>query len=266
MLYINSIIFGIVQGITEFLPISSSGHLVILHKLINLPIQNELVFDVALHLATLFAVIVFFWQDIWSIMKSWISSLRGKGDEKSRLGWLIILATVPAAMAGFFFEDIIDNVLRSTWVVALMLVLVALLFIFVEKKAKHIHDLSVMNFKNALIIGCSQALALIPGTSRSGITIIAGLSLGLKRVEAIRFSFLLSLPIILGANIKKIPLILNGNFQANEMIVLLIAFLFAFLAGFLAIKFFLRFASKHTLNIFAYYRIALALIIVLFLL
>ncbi|MCG2700737.1 undecaprenyl-diphosphatase UppP [Candidatus Parcubacteria bacterium] len=281
MQYIYAIIFGIVQGITEFLPISSSGHLVILHRFINMPLQNEMAFDVVLHLATLLAVIFFFYADIKRLLTSWIKNLplttsllrRGnnidvskiKDYEYYKLSWLIILATIPAGLAGWLFEDILESKLRSPLVVAVMLVAVGLFFIVFEKISRKTDDLKNLNWKKSLIIGISQAIALIPGTSRSGITIIAGLGAGLKRQAAIRFSFILSAPIIFGANVKKIPQIIEANLAVNEFMILAIAFIASFVSGILAIKYFLRFAEKHSLNVFAFYRFALAVLIIVFL-
>ncbi|MFH1662198.1 MAG: undecaprenyl-diphosphatase UppP [Candidatus Falkowbacteria bacterium] len=263
--YINSIIFGVVQGITEFLPISSSGHLVILHEFIKLPIKDELVFDVFLHLATFLAVVWFFRKDVFLLLNSWIKSFSGKKDEYSRLAWLIILASIPAAIAGYFFEDIIESRFRSVETVTFMLVFVGILFILLEKISKKTYNLNKLNWKKSLMIGISQAIALIPGTSRSGITIIAGLGAGLKRREALRFSFLMSAPIILGAALKKLPQISWRELTGNEIGILYIAFFASFISGVLVIKYFLKFAKNNSLNVFAYYRFVLAIIILVIL-
>jgi len=263
--YINGIIFGVIQGITEFLPISSSGHLVILHKFINLPIQDELVFDVFLHLATFLAVIWFFRKDVFLLLNSWIKSFSGKKDEFSKLAWFIILASIPAGLAGYFFENIIESKFRSLETVAFMLVFVGILFILLEKISKKTYNLDKLNWKKSLIIGIAQAVALIPGTSRSGITIIAGLGVGLKREQAIRFSFLMSAPIILGAAIKKIPQISWCSLSGSEISILFIAFFASFISGILVIKYFLKFAKNHSLNVFAYYRFILAIAIIVIL-
>ncbi|MEA3464248.1 MAG: undecaprenyl-diphosphatase UppP [Patescibacteria group bacterium] len=260
--YINAIIFGIIQGITEFLPISSSGHLVILHKFINLPIQNEFAFDVALHLATLSAVMWFFKKDILMLSAAWLKSFIGKPNEFSRISWLIILATIPAVLAGLLFEDIIESTLRSPMVVAIMLIAVGALFIILEKISRKTGELKNLNWKKVLIIGLAQAIALIPGTSRSGITIIAGLGAGLKRQAAIRFSFILSIPIIFGASIKKVPQIFGTGLAGNELVILIVAFVASFISGIFVIKYFLQFARKHSLNVFAIYRFILAGLII----
>jgi len=260
--YINAIIFGIVQGITEFLPISSSGHLVILHNLIGLPVVNVLAFDVALHLATLLAVVWFFKNDVYNLLKSWFKSFTGHRDEFSKLSWLIILATVPASLVGWFFEDMVEDVFRSIEVVVAMLIIGGVLLLITEKVSCKTDELKNLNWAKALIIGIAQAIALIPGTSRSGITIIAGLGVKLNRQAAIRFSFLLSIPIIFGASMRKVPQVFGASLAGNELAVLIIAFIASFISGFLAIKYFLRFAQKHGLNVFAVYRFALAAVII----
>ncbi len=259
--YIYAIIFGIIQGVTEFLPISSSGHLVILHKFIDLPVKNELAFDVVLHLATLLAVVWFFREDISRLLKSWLKSFTGCRDEFSKLSWLLILATVPAGLAGWLFGDVVEFVLRSPMVVAVMLIVIAALFIVFEKISRKTDELKNLNWKKSLIIGFAQAIALIPGTSRSGITIIAGLAANLKREAAVRFSFLLSIPIIFGASAAKIPQIFRADFIKDELTILVAAFFASFISGLVAIKYFLKFAKRHSLNVFAAYRIALAIII-----
>jgi len=256
--YIKAIIFGVVQGATEFLPVSSSGHLIILHQFLSLPIKNEAMFDVLLHLATLLAVVSFFWRDIKVMTISWIKSLFGKNDEYSRLSWFILFSTIPAALIGLLFEGYIENNFRNIPVVSFMLVFVGLLFIVVEKISIKTKNLNQSNFKNVFFVGLAQVFALIPGTSRSGITIIAGLLTKLKREEAIRLSFLLSIPIIAGATILNLGNLFNSELNKNEIILLAISFFSALFSAFIAIKFFLKLASKFSLNIFAYYRFVLA--------
>jgi len=252
--YIVAIIFGITQGITEFVPVSSSGHLVILHDMFVLPIKNDLVFDVVLHLATILAVLIYFWRDIALIIKNLLK-------RRDKIAYYIIIATIPAAIIGFLGEDIITTYFRSTYVVVIMLIIVGVLFIASEKIGKQIKDYKELTWKTALLIGLFQAIALIPGTSRSGITIVAGLLVGLKRQAAIKFSFLISLPIILGANLFKLPDLLASGLGLSEYIVLLVAFLAALFSGLVAIKYFLRFSARYSLHAFAYYRFALALVL-----
>jgi len=263
MQYLSSLILGIIQGITEFVPISSSGHLVLLHKVLPLDLVSNLAFDVALHFGTLLAVIFFFWVDIGKIINAWLrGGFRRNMDSQAKLGWYIIVATFPAALTGYFFEDFIETKLRSVLVVAVMLAVIAILFLLVEKKSWQTEELDKLNWQKSLWVGLAQAVALIPGTSRSGITIIAGISGNLKREAAVRFSFLLSIPIVLGANIKKIPAV-AGIFVQGDFILLLIGFFMSFVFGWLAIKYFLKFVRSNSLAIFAYYRIALACLILI---
>lgn len=256
--YINAIIFGIAQGLTEFLPVSSSGHLIILRQFLNIPIQNELSFDVILHFATLLAVSWYFRKDILDLA-------RASEPAKAKLRWLIILATIPAALAGFFLEEAIEYIFRDISVVIAMLAIIGVLFIVAEKISKKEKEIESLNWTKALTVGLAQALALVPGTSRSGITIIAGMFLGLKREEAIRFSFLLSIPIIAGASLAKAPQIMTTSLSSIELNILAISFLASLFSGFFTIKYFLKFAQNHSLVAFAYYRFALAVLLGIFL-
>lgn len=263
MNYITAIIFGIIQGLTEFLPVSSSGHLVILHRIAVLPIKNEAAFDLALHFATLIALLIFFKKEILLLIISWLKSFSGEKSEDGKLSWMILIAALPAALAGFFFADYIENNLRSPVIVAAMLIIVGVLFIIVEKWSDKNKNETELSAKNALIIGLAQSLAFVPGVSRSGITIIAGMRAGLKREEAVKFSFLLSIPAILGASLVKLPQLFFSKFQGDDIMIIALAFIAAFIAGFLAIKYFLLLARKYSLAVFAFYRFILASIIIL---
>ena len=262
--YLKAIIFGVVQGATEFLPVSSSGHLIVLHKYLSLPIQDEVMFDILLHLATLLAVIFFFRNDIKLMLSSWFKSFLGKNDEYSKLSWYILFATIPAALIGVLFGDYIETNLRNIPVVSFMLIFVGLLFIVIEKISIKVKNLNQSSLSNIFFVGLAQTLALIPGTSRSGITIIAGLLTKLKREEAIRLSFLMSIPVIAGATILNLGDLFNSGINKNEIIILSISFFSALFSAFLAIKYFLKIASKFGLSIFAYYRFVLAFILMFF--
>ncbi len=261
MNYLLAAFVGAIQGITEFLPVSSSGHLVLLHKFLELPIKNEIAFDVALHFATLIAVMYFFRKDIVAILKDWFISLRGEETENSRLGWYILVATIPAVVFGLSFQNFIETNLRDERVTVFMLFFVAIIFIVVEKYAKQTKDLKEVSLKNSIAIGFAQALALIPGTSRSGATIVTGLVLGLKREVALKFSFLMSIPVILGASIKELPVLMKAEMASDELYILITAFVFALVFGFLSVRFFMRFAKNNSLKVFAYYRLILAFIL-----
>lgn len=264
--YIYAVIFGIVQGITEFLPVSSSGHLLILHRFIALPVKNEMAFDVAMHFATLISLAIFFRREIIVLLKSWVKSFFGKKDDYSKLSWLLIIGTIPAGLIGFILNDFIEERLRSPFIVIATLAIIGAAFIAAEKYSGKKDDLKSLDWRKALFIGFAQSLALVPGISRSGITIIAGLMSGLKREESVRFSFLLSIPIVLGASLKEIPDFIRVDYAANEKIVLMTAFCAAFLSGLVAIKFLLSYSKNNDLKPFAFYRIVLALLLLLIIL
>lgn len=255
--YLVIIILSLAQGLSEFLPISSSGHLILLHEILPaVPIDN-LAFDVVLHLASALAVIIFFRRDFKEILVGCYQSLvRQEKSEPARLAWLIIIATIPAALLGYWLESIIEAMLRSSLIVAGALVAGGILFLIAERLSKQRHNLTDLNWRQSLVIGCAQALALIPGVSRSGITIIAGMMFKLNREAAARFSFLLSVPIILGANIKEAPVLAAAS--ANELLSLGLGFFMSFVFSYFTIKYFIAFVRKYSLDIFAYYRFLLA--------
>ena len=255
MEYFYAIFLGIVQGLTEFLPISSSGHLVVLHDFLNFNLSSDLAFDVALHTGTFFALLIFFFKDIIYYI-----------TKERRMLWLIIIGAVPAGFVGLFLENIIEFYLRNPWIVALMLIIVGIIFIVVEKYAKQQLTLKTMTWKQALVVGIAQIISLIPGTSRSGITMVTGLAMDMKREQAARFSFLIALPIFFGATLKKGYDLSKIDIGSNEWGLILVGLITAFIVGYFCIKYLLKYLQKHTLDIFAYYRFALAAIIIIFLL
>lgn len=258
-----SLLTGTVQGLTEFLPISSSGHLLILHELLNFNFVDDLAFDVVLHLGTLLALVLFFWRDVFTYAVALLQPPSHQ-DENQRLAWYLVFATLPAVAIGYFFESIIETAFRSTTIVAVMLIGVGGLLYVVDRHAPKIKAMNHLTLGSALIIGFAQALALIPGVSRSGITIIAGLSQKLNRVAAARFSFLLSMPIILGAGLKKTTdLLATQTLAAGQLLTLGVGFLSSAVVGYLVIKYFLRFIERHSLAVFAYYRILLGILLLL---
>ncbi|WP_299728328.1 undecaprenyl-diphosphate phosphatase [uncultured Endozoicomonas sp.] len=196
----QTIILALIQGITEFLPISSSGHLILPAQLFGWTDQG-LAFDVAVHMGTLTAVVVYFWKDLFAIAKDWLGSLVGKGSTfNSRLGWYLIFATLPAVVFGLALKSMgLDDAMRTVAVIAGTTLIFGALLGWADVKGTHVQPLDKMSFKQAMFIGFAQALALIPGTSRSGITMTAALMMGFTRDAAARFSFLLSIPVIVGA-------------------------------------------------------------------
>ena len=257
MTILEALISGIVQGLTEFLPVSSSGHLVLLSKIFG-ETENALLFDVALHAGTLLALVIYFYKDLWELMKALVVR-----SEKTRAAWLLALATLPAVVSGFLLQDYAEDTFRSIVLVGCNLILVGVLMMVAERVAtQKTTAIEKVNWKQALIVGGAQALAVIPGMSRSGSTITAGLFAGLNRVTATRFSFLLGVPIIFGA-LLKVLMDGGGGAVRDEAGLFAIGILAAFLSGMFAIKFMLSYLSRHSIKIFAYYRIGLGIIVLL---
>ena len=268
MNYLYSLILGIIQGLTEFLPVSSSGHLILARILLKFEAIDGLTFDVAMHMGTLLAVVVYFYRDILWLLRGFWGSLYGPfrlGGGRSRiderLPWFILAGNLPAACAGYFFEAQIEFYFRNPAVVVVTLSVVAVLFLIFERVSRQTIDLQALTFKQCFLIGLAQTLALIPGTSRSGITILAGIVQGVKRAAAARFSFLLSIPVLAGAGLKKAIDLRHSGVSGDEMGVLAVGLLSSALVGWLAIRFLLRYLQNHRLDGFAYYRLALAAVV-----
>jgi undecaprenyl-diphosphatase len=270
MSLLQAIILGIVQGLTEFLPISSSGHLILVPYLFNWDLQ-PLYFDVALHWGTLLAVLAYFWKDWKDIFQSVAESAKTRKPDffqyplETRLGLLIGIGTVPAVIIGFLFQSFIEDTLRSPYVVITMLVLVAIFMWWVEHKPKVVRKLKSLKIIDGFLIGIAQALALIPGTSRSGITISTGIFRGLSREDAARFSFLLSTPIIFGAGLYETIKVINEGVSDINLVTLGVGLLTSAVVGFLAIKFLMNFIRNKKLTLFVIYRVSLAVIILVLL-
>ncbi len=262
---IEAIFLGIVQGLTEFLPVSSSGHLLLGQYFLGLDqARFGLSFDVAMHLGTLVAVVVFFWRDLARMAFAFLRSLRTRSlpaDPDGRLAYLVLASTVPAALIGYFLEDFFETAVRSPWVVIFNLVLVGALFIVGEAVGRRTRTASKLTFREAVGIGLAQAAALVPGVSRSGATITLGLFLGLRREEAARFSFLMSVPIIAGAGSLKLSEAVSEGMRLSDALMFGAGFVTSALVGYVAIRFLLNFLTDHSLRAFAYYRFALAAVV-----
>ena len=267
---IQSIILGIIQGITEFLPISSSGHLILIPNFFGWQDQG-LAFDVALHWGTLIAVVVYFRKDWIEIFRKSIQysvfSIQRKNTKYSILNtqylkkdllFIIIIATIPGVIAGLLLNNYAETVFRNPLIISATLFFGAVLLFYADKVSIKKTDLTNLTLQMGIIIGLFQALAIIPGVSRSGITITIALFLGLRRTDAAKFSFLLSTPIILGAGIKEFPSLLNGGLNIN----ILIGVLVSALSGYLAIKYMLKYLENRSYNIFVGYRLLLAFVII----
>jgi len=269
--YLLVIFAGAIQGITEFLPISSSAHLVLFHDIFNLNLPDNLAFDAVLHLGTFLSLVIFFWHEVWQLIKGFFLSLTNwnlANDFNQRLSWLIIIGSLPALVVGFSFNDLIDRYFHgghlAIAVIALMLAIGAVLFWLAEKYTKQVKGMKDLNFWQSLICGLAQAIALIPGVSRSGLVIITGMAQKMKRSEAAKFSFLLSLPVVLGAGLSSLAKVSFGG--EIDLLLLSLGFISAAASGYLAVKYFLKFVSQHSLSAFAWYRMILAAILALWLL
>ena len=263
---LQAFILGIVQGFSEFLPISSSGHLIIFPKLFGWSgVVDSLEFDVALHVGTTVAVIWFFWNDWVKIIKSFLRSLKEKEITKkfeSKLLLMILVGSIPAGVVGLGLKDWIEQNTREPLLVAGTLFSFGLLLWLADKAGQKNRSFTTIGWLDAGIIGAAQAISLIPGVSRSGVTITAGLFKGLNREAATRFSFLLSTPAIIGAAAISAKDLLGASSPGN-MLVFSVGTGVAAISGWLAIKFLLKFVSTHNFNIFVWYRIALALILLM---
>jgi len=260
------IILGIVQGLTEFLPISSSGHLVLTEKIFNLHPEN-IYLEVFLHFGTFMAVVIIFRKDIYGIFKAlWKSITSGEKSDNSanslNLFFCLLIGSVPAGVLGIFFKDFVESSFKSTSFVSLMLVITGF-FLFLTRFSKAKKE--SVNFLDSLIIGLAQGLALLPGISRSGWTIGAGLFRGIKGTQAAEFSFLLSLPAILGASVLKLKESFDQNLSSETMALYLLGALFAFLFGYLSIKSLLQILKKGKFEYFGYYCVIVGILSLIFL-
>ncbi len=261
---VQAIVMGLVQGLTEFLPVSSSGHLIIVPALLGWhdPFIDSLTFSVLLHLATLLALLIFFRADWLRLIPAWFASIRDRSladDRDRRLAWLIALSTIPAVLAGLAIGDLAgDADFRSVGRVAIALVVGATLLWIGERVGTRSRAIGDLGVRGALGIGIAQALALIPGISRSGVSIAAGLVAGLDRASAARFSFLMATPITAGAGLFELRKVIGGEAGSVDPVPLLAGMLAALIAGLAAIAIMLRFLRSNSTSVFIAYRLGLA--------
>ena len=258
MTIFQAVILGIVQGATEFLPISSSGHLVLTRFFFGwvIPKDQAFVFDVLVQVGTLIAVIVYFWQDLWEIARAWFLGLlkRKPFDSKlSLMGWFIILASLPAGAAGLLIKDTIEAAFDSTLAAALFLFLTAGLLVTAERAGKRTRDITEITWKDALLMGFFQLLAVFPGVSRSGSTITGGMLRHLDRPSSARFSFLMAVPIMLAAGLLSVLDLTQVQDVSGFLPPLAAGFITSALTGYLSIRWLLKFLSSRPLYIFAAY-------------
>ena len=251
---------ALIQGLTEFLPVSSSAHLILVPSLLGWEDQG-LAFDVAVHLGTLIAVVAYFRRDIVTLFFAWIGSLKPQGmTPEARLAWGVILGTIPAGLVGLLFKDLIEVYLRSPLVIAATTIIFGLLLFYADKRSKLVRDEYTLSWKDFLVVGGAQAMALIPGTSRSGITITPGLLLGLTREAAARYSFLLSIPIIVLSGLSVTKDLVTGQ-GSVEWGTLLAGTVIAAISAFACIHLFLAYINKLGMTPFVIYRLLLGVLL-----
>ena len=264
--FLSIIILGIVQGIAEFLPISSSAHLIIFRDIFgigaSMPKDMALSFDIALHFGTLLAIGIYFFKDFIAMITKGFT--KGVKDDQGKILWYLVAATIPAAVAGLLFEDVIENLIRGNfYIIAAALAIMGILIYLADKFCKNKREVKDMTLKDALIIGCSQVLALIPGFSRSGTTIAAARTLGIERENAAKFSFFLSAPVVCGAVVLELLDKATWAVILAEPLAFILGIVISFIIGLICIKYLLKYLQKHNFKIFMVYRIAMAIIVLL---
>jgi undecaprenyl-diphosphatase len=265
---VQAVVLGIVQGLTEFLPVSSSGHLIVVPALLGWhdPFIDSLAFSVMLHIATLLALLVYFRADWLRLIPAGLAAIRDRSlgdDSDRRLAWLLVVATIPAVIVGVALNDAIETSFREPRLVAVTLVLGAAILFVADRVGTRSKGMDSISFPVAAGIGAAQALALVPGVSRSGISISAGLFAGLDRESAARFAFLMATPVTAGAGLWELRKIVSGEAGVDLPLVPLVAGMIAALvAGLLAIAVLLRYLRTHGLGVFVVYRLALAILVV----
>ncbi len=266
MNYFDAIVLGIVEGLTEFLPVSSTGHLTIAEKVLGLRVDDPAVtgFTAVIQMGAIAAVIVFFARDIWNIARTWVLGLAKpeyRGQRDFRMGWYVIVGTIPVGIAGLLFRHAIKNDLRSLWVVAGALLAWSAVMWAAERSATQDRSEKRLTLSDAVVVGLVQCISLVPGVSRSGATISAGLFRGLDRVAATRLSFFLSIPALLAAGIFELKDALGGDIGLGETVV---GTAVAFVVAYASVAWLLRFVAHHPITWFVPYRVALgALLLVL---
>jgi undecaprenyl-diphosphatase len=261
---LEAIVLGIVQGLTEFLPISSTGHLRIVPAFLGWEDPGA-AFTAVTQLGTMAAVLLYFRQDLLRITRAFLRSLsdrRARGELDARLGWYIVLGTIPIGIFGVLFKDQIETGARDLYLIGVALILLGLVLLLAEKVGTRERSIEQIRTKDGFAIGLAQALALIPGVSRSGATITAGLFMGLDRTAAARFSFLLSVPAVVLSGLLELGTILSDDEEdGTGLVPLVVATLMAFVSGYAAIAWLLRFLSTHSMVIFVAYRVVLGTVV-----
>ncbi len=263
--FFQSFILGIIQGITEFLPISSTAHLILVPALLGWTLDSQAVFifDILLQFGTVIAVAIYFWRDLWAIARAVVVGLATRkpfGTSEARLGWIIVLGTVPAIVLGLIFRKSVEVLHQQPLVVAAIMGAAAFLIFISERIGRRNRAIEALNWKDALIIGTFQALALLPGVSRSAATICGGLVQGLERRAAARFSFLLMMPALTGASVVAVKDLLEVPNYAQYLPPLALGTVVALLVGLVCIHWLLGFLARQSMAVFGWYRIGFSLL------
>ncbi|MCW5202085.1 undecaprenyl-diphosphatase UppP [Desulfobulbus sp. US2] len=268
MTFLQAIILGIVQGLTEFIPVSSSGHLVLVPHFLGWQFAKEqaFIFDVLVQWGTLFSVFIYFWKDLVAIAKAFLQGVIRRepfAEPDSRMGWYLIIATLPAVVFGLLGKDLIEHAFASAEMTGYFLFLTAILLVIAETVGQRNRRMEEITWLDSLLIGFSQVLALLPGVSRSGATIAGGMTRHLDRSAAARFSFLMSVPVMLGAGLLALKDLAELPGLNDFILPLLAGFLAALVSGYIAIRWLIAYLSKHSLYLFAVYCTVLGLIVIL---
>lgn len=260
--YIEAIILGLVQGLSEFLPISSSGHLALLENLFEIKEDSVIFFAVLLHIGTLVSIFIVYHEDIYALIKELFLLFKdiftGKGlriEERPirKLGIMIIVSSIPTAIMGLLFSDYIDRIFGSLTVISICWIITGFILLFSEKLNNNKKEIEGMKYRNAFFVGICQGLAIMPGISRSGSTIVGSLVTGLKREFAVEFAFLISIPAILGSAILEFPKAIKAGIEPSTIGPMIVGFLVAAISGYFAITTMIRIVSKHRMRYFSYY-------------
>lgn len=259
----DAIVLGLVQGIAEFLPISSTGHLILARDVLGIQTPDGLAVDAVLQLATALAVIMYFWRDLWGLAVAVFNIVQKQPIliEQRTMIIALVLGTIPAVIGGLFLEHTMETLFRNPHLVAAVLIAGSILFLVAEQVNKRYVEVRTLTVGKGVAIGFFQTLALVPGMSRSGATISGGMLLGLSREAAARFAFLLSVPIILGSGMKKLLELGSAHTPASEWQMIAFASVIAFVSGIASIHFLLKYLRTHSLNVFVVYRVALAILV-----
>lgn len=260
--YIEAIVLGLVQGLSEFLPISSSGHLAVLQSLFEINEDKVIFFAVLLHIGTLVSIFVVYHKDIYALIKELFllfkdiftgKGLRIKERPIRKLGIMIIVSSIPTAIMGILFSDYIDKIFGSLTVIAICWIITGFILLFSEKLKNNKKEIESMKYRNAIFIGICQGFAIMPGISRSGSTIVGSLVTGLKREFAVEFAFLISIPAILGSAILEFPKAIKAGIEPSTIGPMIVGFLVAAISGYFAITTMIKIVSKHKMRYFSYY-------------